>query len=271
MLYSVTNFEKYNCRSDLRTPTWFKLHHTILSDPKLALFTPAERMTWVSILVLRSEANKKYFEINCRYLAKVLNSRTDNIAQTVVKLCSLGLIETKEQQDSNRIATEEQQDSNRIATGLQKLATNGTKQKRNVKTEICIRSVPREEESREEKTRQKKLPGTHPVIYTASDLAIAQKWHNYALEQNAGKKIHAAWTVEKFADGIRKIRKEINIDDSMFEKIINFAKHDSFWKGKACSPNATLDRSKNGLRKIENLIDAMPKQEKREESEWKVY
>ncbi len=88
-------------------------------------------------------------------------------------------------------------------------------------------------------------------------MSIAQKWLDHSLEAMPWAEAPKAWNAEHFAKGISIIRKAINLNSDGLEALIGFIAQDDFWGSVALSPQALMGKSKNGLRKIDNLLKAM--------------
>jgi len=108
------------------------------------------------------------------------------------------------------------------------------------------------------KTRQRRIKKEK---YTEIDLSNAEKWREMALK-------HCSWSdpvktkrfnVLRFAEAISKIKKDCNMTDSGIEALIDFIDGDEFWKSNALSPINLFKKSKNDLRKIDNILLAMKK------------
>jgi hypothetical protein len=85
--------------------------------------------------------------------------------------------------------------------------------------------------------------------------ALALEWIEHA-------KKHQPWNekrfkVEKYADGIRRIQNSIKVSDEHMTEMLRWIKQDQFWCDKAISPMSLLSKSKNGLRKLDNVLTAM--------------
>lgn len=89
------------------------------------------------------------------------------------------------------------------------------------------------------------------------DLELAKEWLAYAHETMKWKTAPSSWTDIKFATALSKIRKATDLNEEGLRAMFNFAKGDSFWQDKILSPAALLEGSKNGLKKIDNLLLAM--------------
>ena len=64
-------------------------------------------------------------------------------------------------------------------------------------------------------------------------------------------------TVEAFAQACRKVRDSANLTHEGLAQVFVFISGDDFWKQNALSPAGLLAKSKNGLRKIDNILARM--------------
>ena len=72
----------------------------------------------------------------------------------------------------------------------------------------------------------------------------------------------------KWANAIRLIREQDGLSEREVERLFEFVKDDPFWRQNAVSPIAIRGRSKNGLKKIENIrlrMEATGKHQSEEE------
>lgn len=144
----------------------------------------------------------------------------------------------EQQQNDNKTETNEQQNRNRTETEQQQPDINLTL------------SEEGEKETRKEDKGSKKSDPTPP------DLDLASRWLAFAKD---GQPHVKSFSVEKFAADIGKARRSIGYTDDEMVKIFEFIEKDEFWKNQAYSPGGLLKRSKNDLRKIDNIIVQMNK------------
>lgn len=91
--------------------------------------------------------------------------------------------------------------------------------------------------------------------FSDQDLIIAGDWLLYAQEVMPWQK---SWTTEKFAEGIARVRKSLDLNQDGLLAVLKFVREDEFWRDKACSPGALMNRSdRNGQRKIDNILVKM--------------
>lgn len=72
---SVTNWEKFNPRKDVKINSWLRLEHSIFEDPDLFDLNASEMAAWIYLLCCCSKSNKTNkkanFMINLRHSATV--------------------------------------------------------------------------------------------------------------------------------------------------------------------------------------------------------
>ena len=83
-------------------------------------------------------------------------------------------------------------------------------------------------------------------------MSTAIKWHEWTLAKAPWLKENIS--PEKFYSGLLKIAKSVSLNESGIENLFQFIKNDDFWKENAISPMSLLTISKNGLRKIDNIL-----------------
>jgi hypothetical protein len=97
---------------------------------------------------------------------------------------------------------------------------------------------------------KKKIP--HEKNINDQIMSTAINWHEWTL-------VKAPWlkeniSPEKFYQGLLKIAKSVSLNESGIENLFQFVKNNDFWKENAISPMSLLNVSKNGLRKIDNIL-----------------
>lgn len=96
--------------------------------------------------------------------------------------------------------------------------------------------------------KESKIYTPHPF-----DLNLYTSWKSFAESNSTTSKPNEKTWCETF----RKIRTIDKIPESKMLEVLEFVKTDDFWNKKALSPVGLRTRSKNGLLKIENVINAM--------------
>jgi len=83
---------------------------------------------------------------------------------------------------------------------------------------------------------------------------LAAKWLDFSTSMTPnGTSMYATWNVESFAKIIKKVAEHLGRDQEFMERLLNLIKKDEFWSLNAISPEGLLRKSKNGLRKIDNI------------------
>lgn len=101
--------------------------------------------------------------------------------------------------------------------------------------------------------------GPPPPKASPSDLALAERWKAHALAVLPKLKAD----VGKWAESIRLMREKDGLSEQEVAEVFDFVRQDDFWRPNAISPQSLRGRSKNGLRKIENVLVAMRKNKPR--------
>lgn len=91
---------------------------------------------------------------------------------------------------------------------------------------------------------------------TAEDEELAAAWLAYSLNA-MGYTSRRGWSVDAFAGGIAKIKRVMGYSHRAVQEVFQFVSTDEFWAKTVQSPCALLGQSKNGLRKIENIVNSM--------------
>lgn len=93
--------------------------------------------------------------------------------------------------------------------------------------------------------------------YNESIMSTALKWHEWASKKMPWMKEKI--TAEKFYNELMKIQSTTDLNDNGIEALFEFIKTDEFWSQNAISPMNLISKSKNGLRKIDNILLRMKK------------
>lgn len=89
---TVNNWNKFNPRSDVKKPSWFRLEHDIFDMPEFTNFSGSELLAWVYILAMASRENKN--GVVTIFPAHADKNRVKQTAlnSAVKKLQSLGMV-----------------------------------------------------------------------------------------------------------------------------------------------------------------------------------
>ena len=94
-----------------------------------------------------------------------------------------------------------------------------------------------------------------------SDLKLYNAWKEWAITVSTTTNPNEA----SWCDAFRKLREIEKIPPDKIASILNFVKTDSFWSKNAVSPVPLRKRMPNGKLKIENIMDAMPQSNTKQE------
>jgi hypothetical protein len=112
------------------------------------------------------------------------------------------------------------------------------------------------------KRKRKKASITNEKVsdekrYSDQIMSTAIKWHEWASKKMPWMKEKI--TAEKFYNELIKIQQTVDLNDSGIDALFEFIKNDEFWSQNAISPMNLNSKSKNGLRKIDNILLRMKK------------
>lgn len=91
--------------------------------------------------------------------------------------------------------------------------------------------------------------------FEQSHLSLALEWKAFTTEQMPH--LEARVNIEAWADALRRIQASIKCTEELLKNVFDFVKQDEFWRKNALSPERLLDKSRNGLRKIDNVLNGM--------------
>jgi hypothetical protein len=86
--------------------------------------------------------------------------------------------------------------------------------------------------------------------FEQEDLDLALDWIGWAHESEP----HLKLRTETIADAIRKAREYAERDHKQMQNIFEWIKQDDFWQKNCLSPASLLNTSKNGVKKIDNVL-----------------
>lgn len=92
---------------------------------------------------------------------------------------------------------------------------------------------------------------------------LSLRWLEFAQKQSPASSKSATWTHDHFAVEIEKIRKKIQVDPDRMVRIFDFIEGNDFWMKAAVSPFGLLNKGKNGLLKIETILNQIPAEVRR--------
>ena len=199
---------------------------------------------------LNMSRSKTHFKLNS---LRKLNAIETKVEQgiTVITICNYD----KYQCSKNNHKTEVERTSNKSGTQFD---TDVDPSK-----ELKTKKSKNQEIKKEEKeltvnpqplvggTRKRKLP---PL--SDHDMNLASRWLAFAVEKLPTIKA----TQDSFAIGIHKMKKALGFTDQQADALFQFVTEDDFWKTNAYSPCGLLAKSKNGLRKVDNILAKLRKE-----------
>jgi len=94
-------------------------------------------------------------------------------------------------------------------------------------------------------------------LYNEQIMSTAEKWHEWSSRKMPWMKEKI--TAEKFYNELIKIQSTVDLNDQGIDALFDFIKNDQFWSQNAISPMNLISKSKNGLRKIDNILLQMKK------------
>lgn len=237
MLITIVNWEKYNPRKDVKASSWLRLENNFCASPHLFKYDNDQKMVWVYLLCEASKRQKGDVVVDFHLVGAVLKITPDKAADTVQAFETDGLITLRP-----RNAHVTRTSRPRTCTPRVTIPTDGRTDGRDVRT--------------------------NATVVDADDLASAQAWLEYAIAEMPWKAGTDAFTVERFADSLAKLRRATDLNASGIAAVLAFVKADDFWRKNAVSPAGLLKKSgKNELRKIDNILARMkstPSQQKRD-------
>jgi len=99
----------------------------------------------------------------------------------------------------------------------------------------------------------KKPPKKHA---TPRDRALAMRWGDWAKSKWPSIKVD----IDRWSEAIAKVKRVVdNLGDDQMDGLFEFVKADDFWSDVSQSPCSLLKKSKNDLRKIDNILAALRK------------
>lgn len=89
---SITNWEKYNPRRDIKRPSWFAMSNQMLRDPTMDGMSSDDIIVWIHCLSLASEQCDKNIVLDTKYLT-VYRGCAESVQMCAIrKLCKIGFL-----------------------------------------------------------------------------------------------------------------------------------------------------------------------------------
>lgn len=92
MKITIQNWEAYNPRKDVKTPSWFRLSHGIFEDSDFYDFTHTEIAVWIYILSQASRKNCDTIAVNLQHVERIGRFKIKDFFTAVEKLQSIQCI-----------------------------------------------------------------------------------------------------------------------------------------------------------------------------------
>lgn len=99
-----------------------------------------------------------------------------------------------------------------------------------------------------------KKPRVKKLSYTPEDLKLAESWLESSLLQMKWSNPPKNWTAPDFAHEINKVKRIVDLNDEGMKALYEFVQNDDFWRDKVLSPSSLLKKSKNDVRKVDNIL-----------------
>lgn len=103
----------------------------------------------------------------------------------------------------------------------------------------------------QDNTESKSMPRPKKVEAVSDhDNDLGQRWAEYTKAEYPFLKPKP----DEYAQAIAKVRRTVGLNDEQLDYLFEFVQTDEFWKQNCQSPVGLLRKSKNGLRKIDNIL-----------------
>lgn len=235
MQIEVINWEKYNPRSEAKAWSWFRLENDFFDDDDLFDLTASQVLVFLFCCCRRSKSGATVFKLNPGQAAQKARTTAEEAVQTIRLLSDRGKIKIHDPHVPERTSThvDVRENTDPPPTNVRTYETNGT---RRTKTPKGVSPQLGDESPR----------GVPPSPF---DLSLADTWAEHALTLIPKLKVDRV----KWADAIRLLRTADGLTETELTQTFEWIKADDFWRQNAISPIAIRTRSKNGLKKIQNI------------------
>jgi hypothetical protein len=103
----------------------------------------------------------------------------------------------------------------------------------------------------QDNTESKSIPRPKKVEAVSDhDNDLGQRWVEYTKAEYPFLKPKA----DEYVQAIAKVRRMVGLNDEQLDYLFEFVQTDEFWRQNCQSPIGLLRKSKNGLRKIDNIL-----------------
>lgn len=89
---TLRNWKKFNGRSDIKNPTWFRLDASLIDDPEFFDFTAEEFKVWIYILCMCCRKNKATIKLFFGHAENSSKLSRKSVLSAVKKLSLLGVL-----------------------------------------------------------------------------------------------------------------------------------------------------------------------------------
>ena len=104
---TILNWEKYNQRSDVRYPTWFRIQNRVYASESLHGLVESERWVWICVLCLASQRSSMPLRFNPGWFCEEFRIKPQLLEKTLEKLSLNACVEFTQRP---RCATDRQTD-----------------------------------------------------------------------------------------------------------------------------------------------------------------
>lgn len=94
MQVEIIKWDKYNARSDVKHPTWFRMDHSLFDDPQLFELNGYDLLTFIYLLSLASKKSAAAVNISPNHAEKVGRIPKKFLKSAIAKLAEVGVIRT---------------------------------------------------------------------------------------------------------------------------------------------------------------------------------
>ena len=227
IVIQIVDWRSYVVRPGVKKPSAFKLSTGLFTPPKLSQLTMEARWLWVILLSLATQENKDGMveqTLDCLEFYSGVNRKT--LGPALQELKSIGLIEICA--ESVHACTQSAQ--------------------------TCAQPV--------HKSTRKKTTKTEVIDLTDDELELGRKWLDMAVSEMPHRSSDLKWHAAQFGTELKKVGAAVGLDHAGMLKVFHYVSADPFWRPNACSPKGLLI-SKNGVRKIDNILTRMKRPHER--------
>jgi hypothetical protein len=221
IVIQIVDWRSYVVRPGVKKPSAFKLSTGLFTPPKLSQLTMEARWLWVILLSLATQENKDGTveqTLDCLEFYSGVNRKT--LGPALQELKSIGIIEICA--ESVHACTQSAQ--------------------------TCAQPV--------HKSTRKKTMKTEVIDLTDEELELGRKWLEMAVSEMPHRASDPKWHAAEFGTELKKVGQAVGLDNAGMLKVFHYVSADPFWRPNACSPKGLLI-SKNGVRKIDNILTRM--------------